>query len=229
MHRYLAVASALVLLVATSACASEPLDVAPNVDLEQFQGKWYEIAHLPRATQTDCHGTTAFYSRAADGSLQFVNQCNVGSDNGPVHTVSMSATVPDPAVPAKLALDIGGYSGDYWILEVGPKYEYAVVGHPSRLYLWVLSRAPTLDRATTQALVARASTNHFDTSQLVYTPQPAEGERVSSPGPVGSIPPAMSTGCAAAAPGRFGGAGAEWALGLVAAAAIWLRRRRARR
>ena len=57
----------------------------------------------------------------------------------------MSATVPDPSAPAKLALDVGGYSGDYWILEVGPNYEYAVVGHPSRLYYWILSRTPTLD------------------------------------------------------------------------------------
>jgi MYXO-CTERM domain-containing protein len=137
----------------------------------------------------------------------------------------MSATVPDSTVPAKLALDVGGYSGDYWILEVGPNYDYAVVGHPSRLYLWILSRAPTLDPATTQAIVARAQNNHFDTSQLLYTDQPTNGERVASPGPVGAIPPAVSTGCTVAAPGRET-SGSEWILGLFAAVAVWLARRR---
>ena len=31
------------------------------------------------------------------------------------------------------------------IVDLGPDYEYAVVGHPSRDYLWILSREPTLD------------------------------------------------------------------------------------
>lgn len=217
---------------ASAGCGSEPLDVAQNVDLSQFQGKWYEIARLPRTTQQGCYGTTAFYSPMSGGAMQFVNQCNLGSNDGPLHTVSMSATVPDPSTPAKLALDIGGYSGDYWILEVGPKYEYAMVGHPTRLYLWILSRTPTLDAATTQMLVSYAQSEHFDTSQLIYTPQPTTGERVASPGPVGPVPPVMSTGCAVTAGRASHPAGALLGLGLGAAAVVgrqarraWLRRR----
>ena len=206
MHRSLRVLSLAAVLVGTgagtTACANEPLDVASSVDLQHFQGKWYEIARLPRSTQKDCFGTTAFYSAPSAGGMQFVNQCNVGSMGGPLDTVTMSATVPDPSTPAKLALDIGGYSGDYWILDVGPSYEYAVVGHPSRLYLWILSRTPTLDPATTETLVAHAKDQHFDTSQLIFTPQSTEGERVSAPGPVGPVPPALATGCAVSVPGR---------------------------
>ncbi|MGH7439520.1 MAG: lipocalin family protein, partial [Polyangiaceae bacterium] len=194
--RSLALASAVAASAAVAGCGQEPLDVAPDVDLGKFQGKWYEIARLPRATQTDCYGTTAFYTQGSGSSdLQLVNQCNVGKNDGPLSTVSMSATVPDAKVPAKLALNVGGYTGDYWILDVGPHYEYAVVGHPSRLYLWILSRTPTLDTTTTSALVAKAQDNHFDTSQLLYTPQPPAGERGTAPGPVGTGPPALATGC----------------------------------
>ncbi|HEY3666136.1 MAG TPA: lipocalin family protein, partial [Polyangiaceae bacterium] len=95
------------------ACQSDPpLEVAPSVELSQLQGKWYEIARLPRSTEADCHGTTAFYTPAADGSLGVVNQCNVGSATGKLQTIAMSATVPDSSVPAKLALNVGGYTGD---------------------------------------------------------------------------------------------------------------------
>ncbi|MGO9834506.1 MAG: lipocalin family protein [Polyangiaceae bacterium] len=177
-------------------CVSEPpLDVAPDVDLSRFQGKWYEIARLPRITETDCYGTTAFYTAGSGGGLQLVHQCNVGSTTGPLNTISMVATVPNASVPAKLALSVGGYSGDYWILEVGPSYEYAVIGHPSRSYFWILSRAPTLDPATLQGVLGRAESGHFDTSQLEFTPQPPAGDRVSSDAPIGAVPPAMSTGC----------------------------------
>jgi apolipoprotein D and lipocalin family protein len=221
----LSLLAVLVLSPCSTGCATEPpLDVAPDVDLSRFQGKWYEIARLPRATQTDCYGTTAFYTRSPDGSLALVHQCNVGSSQGPLNTVSMVATVPQTSVPAKLALAVGGFSGDYWILDVGQSYEYAVVGHPSRSYLWILSRTPTLDSATMQGVLARAESRHFDTSQLEFTPQPPAGERVASDTPVGAIPPAMSTGCATS-PGKGNGAGVSCLLGLAVAAGL-LRARR---
>jgi apolipoprotein D and lipocalin family protein len=208
-------------------CGSDPpLDVASRVDLSRFQGKWYEIARLPRTTQTDCHGTTAFYAQGSDGTLSFVNQCNVGGTTGPLKTVSMSAKVPDQTVPAKLALDVGGYTGDYWILEVGSNYEYAVVGHPSRLYFWVLSRTPTLDPATMQGVLDRAQSNHFDTTQIQYTPQPPPEDRASSDAPVGEVPPAVQTGCSASAGPSTRAVG--WPLAVIALALAVRGRGRAR-
>jgi apolipoprotein D and lipocalin family protein len=223
----LAVLAALALPLV--ACDVEPpLDVAPDVDLSRFAGKWYEIARLPRTTQTDCHGTTAFYTRNSDGTLTFVNQCNVGAQAGPVKTVSMSASVPDPNVSAKLALDIAGLTGDYWILEVDSNYQYAVIGHPSRLYFWILSRAPALDSATVQGIVSRAQSNHFDLSQLEYTPQPPPDDRTTSDTPVGSVPAALTTGCSISgrAPGR--GSPSDAGLGWLAAGAIATLRARRR-
>jgi apolipoprotein D and lipocalin family protein len=218
-----------VVLATVSCVADAPLDVAPDVDLNRFQGKWYEIASLPRTTQTNCYGTTAFYSRASDGSLQFVNQCNFESATGSLKTVTMTATVPDPSQPAKLALDVGGFYGAYWIVEVGSSYEYAVVGHPSRSYLWILARTPTLDPAITKGIIDRAQNNHFDTSKLQFTPQPPAGERLSSAAPVGPVPaPTQSGGCSAS-PIETNGAGAAQCLGLLAAAMGILRSRRPER
>jgi len=180
-----------------SGCNTEPpLEVAPNVELTSFQGKWYEIASLPRTTQVDCYGTTAFYSQATDGTYSFVNQCNVESTSGPVRTVTMKATVPNAAVPAKLAVDVGGFSGDYWILEVGSNYEYAVVGHPTRLYLWILSRTPSLDDTTLKGILDRATASHFNTAKLQYTPQPPPSDRLASTAPVESVSSATNGGCA---------------------------------
>jgi len=210
------------------ACQSDPpLEVAPSVSLSQLQGKWYEIARLPRMTEVDCHGTTAFYSQAADGSLGLVNQCNVGSATGKLQTIAMNATVPNSSVPAKLALKVGGYAGDYWILEVGANYEYAVVGHPSRLYLWILSRTPTLDESVTSGILARAEAAHFDTSKLEYTPQPPAGERNDLDRPQGTVPEGPHASCALsrASSSGHGGAAAFAALGSILV--LGLRRRRA--
>jgi apolipoprotein D and lipocalin family protein len=225
----MALGAALVASAALVACGSDaPLSAASNVDLGQFQGKWYEIARLPRSTQTDCHGTTAFYTQQSDGTLSFVNQCNVGATDGPLHTVSMVASVPDSKSPSKLLLDVGGFSGDYWILEVGVNYEYAVVGHPSRQYLWILSRTATLDSDTLQGIIGRAQGQQFDMSKLQYTPQPPAGERSDLAGPEGPVPPAAKNGCSASG---GAGAGTGWAFGVAGAivlVALGGRRRRSR-
>ncbi len=42
------------------------------------------------------------------------------------------------------------FYGDYWILDLGPNYEYAVVGEPKRRYLWILSRTPQINDALYQ-------------------------------------------------------------------------------
>jgi apolipoprotein D and lipocalin family protein len=154
-----------------SGCSQQPLPVATNVDLASFQGQWFEIAKLPRPTQIDCVGTKAIYQLQSDGHMVFTNQCQVGDFNGMTRKLTASAIVPDPSVPAKLSVDFGGFFGDYWILEVDPNYSYAVVGHPTRQYLWILSRSKTLDAGTLTTLLDHATQNGFDVSRLEYTTQ----------------------------------------------------------
>jgi len=219
----------LVLAATLLGCQSDPpLEVAPSVNLSELQGKWYEIARLPRMTEVDCHGTTAFYTQAPDGSLGLVNQCNVGSAEGPLQTVAMTATVPDSTVPAKLALNVGGYTGDYWVLEVGANYQYVVVGHPSRLYFWILSRTPTLDSEVMKGVLERAEAAHFDTTKLEYTPQPPAGERAMLDQPLGSVPAGPHSGCAIARVGASSAAGVAGWLGLAGVCVALRRRARSR-
>lgn len=159
-------------LVATTACYGDtPLDVAPRVDLQSFQGKWYEIARLPRTTQTDCTGTVASYWLRPGGDLDVVSECHVGTLDGPLKTMTATVKAPDARTPAKLAIEVGGFYGDYWILEVGEHYEYAVVGHPSREYLWILSRTPKLGATVLNGVLSRARASKFDVERLEYTPQ----------------------------------------------------------
>ena len=36
---------------------------------------------------------------------------------------------------------------DYWVIDLDPDYQWAVVGGPSKKYLWILSRRPAMDQA----------------------------------------------------------------------------------
>jgi apolipoprotein D and lipocalin family protein len=144
-----------------------PLETAPNVDLTRFEGSWFEIAHLPRPTQASCAGTTATYTSRGNGQYTFVHACTLA--NGNFHQASALAQVKDSANPAKLEVDFGGFFGDYWILDVAPDYHYAVIGHPSRAYLWILSRSSKLTPSDQQQILDKATSLKFDVSKLEYT------------------------------------------------------------
>jgi apolipoprotein D and lipocalin family protein len=159
-------------LAAVPACHSAPLDTVEGVDLHRFQGDWYEIAKLPRVTQADCTGTTARYEMKSDHELVVTHACRLGNLEGGRHQVVAAARVPNPDVPAKLSVEFGGFFGDYWIIDLDrDNYRYAVVGHPTRQYLWILSRAPTLDAAVLGPILERATQKGFDISRLEYTRQ----------------------------------------------------------
>jgi apolipoprotein D and lipocalin family protein len=112
------------------------------------------------------------YMLTGSTSMSLTHQCNLGSLTGPLQTSQANGVVNDPSVTSKLSVDFGGgFYGDYWIIDLGQNYEYAVVGHPTRQYLWILSRTPTLDATTLNGVLQRAQANGFSTSALQYTPQ----------------------------------------------------------
>lgn len=156
-------------------CASAPqppLDVVPAVDLSRYVGKWYEIASFPTWFQKGCTGSTAEYSLRPDGGIDVLNQCRKMPDGG-LDSARGKAWVTDPATNAKLRVQFfWPFSGDYWIIELGPDYEYSVVGHPSRDYLWILSRTPLMDEGRYQRILERVRQKGYDLSRLVRTRQP---------------------------------------------------------
>ena len=160
----------LLALVALACQSDPPLNVA-HIDLKLMEGKWYEVASLPRPTQAGCTGTTAQYQLKSSTELLVVNECHLGDLNGPVKRAAARAVAADPDTPAKLSLDFGFAYGDYWVIDVGEQYEYLVVGHPSRDYLWILSREPSLPRATLDGAIERARANGFPVGILSYTRQ----------------------------------------------------------
>jgi apolipoprotein D and lipocalin family protein len=149
----------------------KPLEVETDVSLARFEGRWYEIAKLPRHSEKDCTHTTATYVQRSRDELELRTRCNLGGSDGPVKSSEARLIVPDRSEPAKLALDFGFYQGEHWIVELGDDYEYAVVGHPTRQYLWVLSREPTLPDATLSMLSAHAKAQGFPVEDLEFTEQ----------------------------------------------------------
>jgi len=151
-----------------------PLEVVAEVDLDRYLGRWYEVASFPQRFQRGCVASMATYGRRDDGLIGVVNECRDGSFQGELRRAEGVAWVADDeGSRAKLKVQFfWPFRGDYWIIDLDPEYRYAAVGHPSRDYLWILSRTPTLDPETYRALLARLEAKGFDLTRLRLTPQP---------------------------------------------------------
>ncbi len=146
------------------------LKTVPQVDLGRYVGVWYEIAAFPQKFQRGCNASTATYTTRQDGEIDVVNRCRKGSVDGEEKKAVGRARVVDQKTNAKLEVSFfRPFWGDYWIIDLGADYEYAVVGHPGRDYLWILSRTPSMEAATYQAILSRLTAQGYEIGRLVRT------------------------------------------------------------
>lgn len=165
----------LILLTSTLlACSSknQPLETVANVDLNRYAGKWYEIASFPQRFQKGCTCTTAEYTLSDEGYVIVENACNKDSINGEKSGIKGKAFVVENTGNAKLEVQFfWPFKGKYWIIDLDKDYTYAVVGHPNREYLWILSRTPQMNEEIYQGIIERVKAKGFDLAKLQRTVQ----------------------------------------------------------
>lgn len=168
-----ALVAAMVLLAVGGAASAQEVKTVPSVDLKRYAGKWYEIAKIPNSFQKKClSSTSADYAPREDGMIDVTNRCRTadGVDEaiGVARVVagSNNSKLEVRFAPAWLSW-IPMVWGDYWIMDLDPQYTLATVGSPSREYLWILSRTPTISDEQYENALNNATKQGFDTSRVV--------------------------------------------------------------
>lgn len=185
----LALCGTAMLPLAAQAAPLPALTSVPNLDLNRYQGLWYQIALYPNTFQKQCvSNTTAQYKPLANGQIEVTNQCK--TQDGSTSKVVGAARIKPPKffgvpvakgtvtsqlevrfAPAYLSW-INAVWAPYWVIQLADDYRYAVVGEPNRKFLWILSRTPTLapqDRAIINGLLQQQG---YDPTRLQEEPQP---------------------------------------------------------
>lgn len=168
-------AAALLAACANSGTGPAPAPKTVEVDLQRYQGQWYELARLPMFFQRNCVESEALYELQPGSKVKVTNSCT--EKDGSHNQVVGEAT---PQVEGKTdkfwvrfdnwfsRLAPGLTKGHYWVLYVDDNYQQALVGHPEREFLWLLSRTPEVDQATRDKLLEVARERGYDTSELIW-------------------------------------------------------------
>jgi apolipoprotein D and lipocalin family protein len=185
--RRCALTALLATLVAGAAWSADPLPLQslPELKVPPYMGRWYQVALVPNRFQRQCVGdTTADYRQRPDGTVEVGNRCRLADgrlDEAIGQARPTGELVGDRLVPARLEvsflpawlrwLPVGW--GSYWVIQLADDGRYAVVGEPSRQYLWVLSRTPQLAAADDSAIRSKLAEQGYDPQRLQPHPQSA--------------------------------------------------------
>jgi apolipoprotein D and lipocalin family protein len=169
----------LLLTLATGSAVADTLRNVPidTLDLPRYLGTWHEVARLPNSYQEDCvSGTTAEYMRSTRGEIVVRNRCiDAQGEVMSVEGVGREVVAASGNLQVRFAprwLSWLPVWADYWILDLDPEYRWAVVGGPTRKFLWVLAREPQLDAATFDGIKARAKARGYAVDRLTYPVPP---------------------------------------------------------
>lgn len=169
MKFFLGLFAASVLLNFNASFAAEQSDpeVVSNVDFNKYEGFWYEIAHAPNFFQQGCLRSAAEYSILNANSVSVKNTCY--KSDGSTSDIEGTATVADPTIPAKLKVRFNIFArGDYWIVNLDPNYQWAVVSGPRKKSLFILSRQAPMDAQLLKGIIDRLKQRGFETDDLIY-------------------------------------------------------------
>jgi apolipoprotein D and lipocalin family protein len=156
----------------------KPVKTVKFVDVAQYLGLWYQIASYISPFIGELAAVTAEYSLNPDGTVKVVNKGISGGLDGTPVMIEGVARVEDEETNAKLLVSFPDFGitdeSEYWIIELGEDYSYAVVTDSVRGSLFILSRTPTMDEVFYQDLVYRLVMQCFVPEEIVRTLQPED-------------------------------------------------------
>ena len=147
-----------------------------SIDMDQFDGRWFEIARSPNDAQKDCRRAQIdFTPQDRANRYSILVTCTRRADGG-VETLRANARVTAPGTNVRFRftltglLGVGGLAGqNYRVWDHAGDYSWAIMALPDRSDWWVWHRSQSPSAAERTRLIARARALGLDTGEVVHT------------------------------------------------------------
>jgi apolipoprotein D and lipocalin family protein len=168
--KYLWLGMLVLVTVLVFGCTRIPRGLEPvtGFDGDRYLGKWYEIARLDHSFEKDLSNVSAEYARGENGYIRVLNR-GYNEKSGEWKQIEGKARyISEDSVGSLKVSFFGPFYGGYHIIALDDEcYNYAMVAGPSRSYLWMLSRTPSMSPEIYLDLTTRAAKMGFDTDKLI--------------------------------------------------------------
>jgi len=160
----------LLLLLLLAGCTGLPEGVTPvaGFRVQDYLGRWYEIARLDHSFERGLEQVTAEYSLREDGGIRVVNRGYSGERGDWKEAVGRARFARGEDEGFLEVSFFGPFYGSYVIFEIDPGYQYAFVTSYDKSYLWLLARTPVVERGVIRAFLEKSQALGFDTGKLIF-------------------------------------------------------------
>lgn len=161
----------LALSLTLAGCLGMPNSVKPvsNFDVQNYVGKWYEIARLDHSFEEGLSQVTAEYSLKDDGGVSVLNRGFLAEENQWEEAEGKAYFVNGESEGYLKVSFFGPFYGSYVVFDLDTEhYQYAFVSGPNTDYLWLLARTPTVEQQIIDKFVNMAKERGFDTEKLIF-------------------------------------------------------------
>lgn len=154
-----------------SGCLGMPDSVKPvaNFELDNYLGKWYEIARLDHSFERGLTQVTAEYNLRSDGGVLVLNRGFSQADNEWQEAEGKAYFVNSNSEGYLKVSFFGPFYGSYVVFELDEKdYQYAFISGPNTDYLWLLARTPSVEPEVIEKFIDMSQERGFDTSGIIF-------------------------------------------------------------
>jgi len=135
----------------------------PSIDLNRYEGKWYDVGHYPTWYQEDCEQSIADYDYQPRKERVKVKNTCIDKEGNKTDIEGNAAINDDETLSVSF---FPPFSSPYKIEWVSKDYTRAVVGHPDKKNLWFLSRKQKITPSQLREMKAIAKKKGYAPSKL---------------------------------------------------------------
>lgn len=157
--------------LSSSRAVAQTVTAVPALDLNRFMGVWHEEARLPNKMERNCvnAGTILYALGTKRDTFQEGIFCQ--TKDGSSNDWDANGKVDKQGDGRLKVAHPWPFYKKYWVLAVGPSYQWALVGSPNHKALWILSRTSKMEPQVLSSLERQAAALGFATSKLMSLPE----------------------------------------------------------
>jgi apolipoprotein D and lipocalin family protein len=161
----------LLILLLLSGC-SKDFNTVDRVELDRFMGDWYVIAILPNPIEKNAVNGIESYALNDDGSIAVTYKYRKGTPDGKEKVLRPKGKVYNKVSNAEWRIQLfKPFWSKYLIVYLDEDYLYTAIGVPSRKFLWIMSRTPSVPQDAYNVIIDKLKAEGYNTNKIIQMPQ----------------------------------------------------------
>ncbi|WP_294264615.1 lipocalin family protein [uncultured Chryseobacterium sp.] len=158
----------LVILNSCAAGIPKGATAVQNFKVDQYLGKWYEIARFDYKFEKNMDNVTATYSKNPDGTIKVDNRGYNYVKKEWKESIGEARFVNgENEARLKVSFFKPIWAG-YNVVDIDENYQYALIMGNNLKYLWILSRTREIPDSIKQRFLAKAKNVGYNTEELIW-------------------------------------------------------------